>query len=169
MILGVVDVLRIASGILVFNALASYWCTGSSTWGYTGKYTSPRFYMHLATPYVNLSLSQLALYNGTDSPIFVAVNGSVYDVTMSSHIYGPTGPYKFFSGKDCARAFVTGCFNNPEELTYDLRGLDPQEVALQLLQWQKFFNDKYWYVGTVRHDPIAGDIPPQCDHVRFPG
>lgn len=37
-------------------------------------------------------------------------------------MYGPGGGYGFFSGRDAARAFVSGCFS--EDLTWDLRGLE---------------------------------------------
>lgn len=67
-------------------------------------------------------------YNGEDPtlPIYVAINGSVFDVSSNPVTYGPGGSYGFFSGRDAARAYVSGCF--AEDLTWDLRGLEEQFI-----------------------------------------
>ena len=73
-----------------------------------------------------LTPAELALYNGTDPtlPIYVAVNGTVYDVSAGrDSYYGPGGSYSFFAGRDGARAFVTGCFS-PEHVVPDLAGAE---------------------------------------------
>ena len=38
---------------------------------------------------------QLAKYDGSDKskPVYLAIDGDVYDVTASRRIYGPLGPY----------------------------------------------------------------------------
>lgn len=79
---------------------------------------------------VILTDAQLALYNGSDPslPIYVGINGSIYDVSASPSTYGPGGGYAFFSGKDATRAFVTGCFS--EDLTPDIRGVERMFVPL---------------------------------------
>jgi predicted heme/steroid binding protein len=170
---GVLDLVRVIGGLLFFNALVSYYFTSSTTWGYDGKYIDPRFWHFKLQNPVNFTLSELALYNGSDVslPIYVAVYGKVYDVTSAPQIYGPSGAYKFFSGKDGARAFSTGCFNKPDEFTYDLRGLDMDEAMADVTKWQAFFENhsKYWYVGTVVHEPIQGDPPGPCKHMKYPG
>lgn len=167
------DLLRIGAGILLLNSFASWWLTSTSTWGYTGKWIDPHFWkFKVIGPEVHLSLDQLALYNGSDPslPIYVAINGSVFDVSASPRIYGPTGPYRFFSGRDAARAFVTGCFQNQEEFTHDLRGLDPEEAEHDIQGWQKYYrhSHRYWYVGTVELPTLTGEPPKDCDHVKFP-
>jgi hypothetical protein len=55
-------------------------------------------------------------------------SGDVYDVSANRRVYGPSGGYGFFSGKDAARAFVTGCFK--DDLTHDIRGLDPTQLEV---------------------------------------
>ena len=52
----------------------------------------------------------------------------MYDVSANRRMYGPGGGYGFFSGKDAARAFVTGCFK--EDLTHDIRGLDLKQLKV---------------------------------------
>lgn len=77
---------------------------------------------------LNLTDTELARYDGKDPklPIYVAVNGSVFDVTANPATYGPGGGYHFFSGRDAARAFVSGCFR--EDLTWDMRGLEEMYI-----------------------------------------
>lgn len=168
-----IDIVRILGGILLLNSLASWWFTSTSTWGYDGKWINPRYLKHRVTlSSVNLTIAELAQYDGENSklPIYIAINGSVYDVTSSPHIYGPKGPYRFFSGKDAARAFVTGCFQKPDEFTYDLREIDAEEAESDLRSWQNYFENskRYWFVGTVQHEPLEGDPPLPCQHVKFP-
>lgn len=120
---------------------------------------------------LDLALDQLAIYNGLDPnlPIYIAINGSIYDVTASPHMYGPKGPYRFFSGRDAARAFVTGCFNKEDEFTYDLRGLDEDEAKHDIASWQEYFDKgKYWKVGRVQLVPLAGEPPAPCRHIKYP-
>ncbi|ODV80783.1 cytochrome b5 [Suhomyces tanzawaensis NRRL Y-17324] len=171
---GVLDIVRILGGILAFNALLSWWFTSTGTWGYRGRWIDPRYVKFKFSPgYLNLTIAELALYNGSDPklPIYVAINGSVYDVTKSPGIYGPGGSYHKVSGKDSARVFVTGCLMKEDEFTYDLRGLDQDEAAYDILQWQQYFHnsERYWYVGSVQHDPLTGDPPAPCDHIKYPG
>ncbi|EGV65777.1 cytochrome b5 [Yamadazyma tenuis ATCC 10573] len=171
---GLSDIARIIAGLLLVNCILSYAFTSSTTWGYEGRWIDPHYVnWKLTGNYVNLTLEQLSQYDGSNSrlPIYIGINGKVYDVTRSSSVYGPKGPYGFFSGKDGARAFSTGCFNKPDEFTYDLRGLDLEVALKDIANWQKFFenSDKYWYVGTVIHEPITGDPPAPCHHVKFPG
>ncbi|RLV93088.1 putative steroid-binding protein 3 [Spathaspora sp. JA1] len=171
---GIIDILRILGGILFFNAFFSWWFTSTPTWGYEGKWLNVHYLKHRITnDFVNLTIDELSLYNGTDPtlPIYIGINGRVYDVSSSRGIYGPKGSYNKLSGKDAARVYVTGCFMNPEEYTYDLRELDQREIDSDLTHWIQFFDNhaKYWYVGEVKHDPIIGDPPKPCQHVKFPG
>lgn len=172
--ISILDVLRILGGLLAFNAFFSWWFTSTSTWGYTGRLIDPSYIkFRLTNNYVNLTIDELARHDGTDPklPIYLAINGLVYDVSSSRKIYGPKGAYHKLSGKDAARVFVTGCLMIPEEYTYDLRGLNPDEVYSGILGWDNFFrkNNRYWYTGIVRHDLITGDPPAPCEHIKFPG
>ncbi|KAI9353327.1 cytochrome b5-like heme/steroid binding domain-containing protein [Zopfochytrium polystomum] len=106
------------------------------------------------------TLEELAQYDGSnpDLPIYIAINGRVFDVSAGPKYYGKGGGYSFFAGKDAARAYITGCFET--HLTHDLRGLSEAEID-SLKQWTSFYDnsDKYFYVGKVLHPPIPDDVP----------
>lgn len=67
---------------------------------------------------------ELSAFDGSDpeKPVYLAINGTIYDVSAGRHIYGPGGSYSFFAGADASRAFVTGCF--AEDITPDMRGAE---------------------------------------------
>lgn len=73
---------------------------------------------------VHLTDEELKAYDGTDptKPIYLALNGTIYDVSANRDTYGPDGSYHFFAGRDAARAFLTGCF--ADDQTPDLRGVE---------------------------------------------
>jgi predicted heme/steroid binding protein len=173
---GVLDVLRVISGLLLLNLTLSYWLTSSTTWGYEGRWKDTRYIKfrllnggHMR----NMTSQELSLYNGSDPhlPIYLGIYGKVYDVTNSRGVYGPGGAYSFFSGKDGARAFVTGCFLKKDEITHDIRGLDEKEALRDIHGWQLFFENhrRYWPVGTVHHGPLTGEPPQLCEGMKFPG
>ncbi|KAI8835038.1 cytochrome b5-like heme/steroid binding domain-containing protein, partial [Chytriomyces cf. hyalinus JEL632] len=110
---------------------------------------------------LTLTTEELRQYDGKDpnKPVYLAINGRVYDVTAGREkYYGPDGGYNFFSGVDAARAYITGCFQT--HLTHDLRGLTQAEID-SLSTWSDFYekHDIYSYVGQVVHEPIPEDAP----------
>ncbi|KAG8528958.1 uncharacterized protein KY384_006647 [Bacidia gigantensis] len=125
------DVVRALSGLILLSTLLSYLITGTSlTWGYKPSWARPaRIRAWLKGP-LNLTDAELSLYNGTDAslPILLALNGSIYDVSASPHIYGPGGMYHVLSGRDATRAFVTGCFD--VDLNGDLRGVEEMFIPI---------------------------------------
>ncbi|KAI4287105.1 MAG: hypothetical protein L6R35_003643, partial [Caloplaca aegaea] len=127
------DLVRILLGLLFLSTTLSYFVTSSSpTWGYRPAWSRPaRIRAWLRGP-ITLTPHQLSLYNGTHHPhlpIYLALNGSIYDVSASPHLYGPGGPYAFFAGRDATRAFVTGCFDS-DNLNGDLRGVEEMFLPL---------------------------------------
>jgi len=120
-----VDILRMVMGLVLLCAALSWFITGESIiWNWRQVPTLLGSAKRWMNGPVMLTDAELALYNGTDpsKPIYVGVNGSVYDVTASPQTYGPGGAYSFFAGRDASRAFLTGCFQ--EDLTPDLRGVE---------------------------------------------
>ncbi|WVQ94192.1 hypothetical protein IAU59_001270 [Kwoniella sp. CBS 9459] len=111
---------------------------------------------------------QLSRYDGRgeieDRPVYLAIDGVVYDVSANRRIYGKGGSYNMMAGRDASRAFTTGCFET--HLTHDTRGLSEQEIGA-LKHWKSFFanHEKYRKVGTVRNPILGPDdpIPPPCN------
>lgn len=73
---------------------------------------------------------ELSAYDGTDpnKPIYLAINGTIYDVSNGRRMYGPGGSYNVFAGIDASRGFVTGCF--ADDRTPDMRGVEEMYLPL---------------------------------------
>ncbi|KAF2207218.1 hypothetical protein CERZMDRAFT_5661, partial [Cercospora zeae-maydis SCOH1-5] len=101
-----------------------------------------------------LTEAELKAYTGADKskPIYLAINGTIFDVSSSPAFYGPGGHYNHFTGKDATRAWVTECWDTDDQFTWRLE--DIHRVLETLDHWYNFFwnNDKYKVVGTVIRD-----------------
>jgi predicted heme/steroid binding protein len=77
-----------------------------------------------------LTPEELLAYDGSDptKPIYLAINGTIYDVSSNPRTYGPGGSYQYFAGCDASRAYVTGCF--AEDRTPDMRGVEEMYLPL---------------------------------------
>lgn len=53
-------------------------------------------------PLTQFTASDLKKYDGSDSnlPIYLALNGDVYDVTEGKEFYQTSGPYHYLAGRD---------------------------------------------------------------------
>ncbi|KAL1886771.1 hypothetical protein Plec18167_000706 [Paecilomyces lecythidis] len=130
--ISLLDVIRVIVTLVVASCGLSYFVTSSESflWGYRPWFTRwPVVVSYLRGP-VLLNPEQLSLYNGTDPslPIYLAVNGTIFDVSANPVVYGPGGSYNFFAGRDATRAFVTGCFK--EDLTPDLDGVEEMYIPI---------------------------------------
>ncbi|GAB7343865.1 hypothetical protein MBLNU457_1830t2 [Dothideomycetes sp. NU457] len=158
----VTDILRILGGLLVLSAAASYFVTGNSvSWGYRPWWSKPRHLQRYLSGPVRLNDLELLQYNGADAskPVYIALNGTIYDVSAGRHVYGPGGSYSFFAGRDATRAFITGCFDT--DLTPDIRGaweaympVDAEEV------------ESYDENGRYRKTGGKKDLTPAQEKVR---
>lgn len=153
--LSLLDWIRMLSGLAFLISFISYVTTGTYFFfGYNGKYTKPSYIMHLVTPSITLTENELSEFSGKDpsKPIYISINGTIWDVTYGASNYGPKGAYHAFAGKEISRALATNCMNH---LSYDLRDLEPQELR-RLNGWQEFFDYKYWSVGNLEMDELKG-------------
>ncbi|XP_030648705.1 neuferricin [Chanos chanos] len=96
-----------------------------------------------------LTQTELALYNGEENSkgLYLAILGQVFDVEKGRKHYGPGGGYRFFSGRDASRAFVTGDFTEAG-LTDDLTDLSPSQIVA-LYDWLAFYQRDYTPAGRL--------------------
>lgn len=175
--IGLLDVLRVVSGVLLLNAILSYTITKSSTWGYDGKYVDLQYLRHLTfgSRLRTFTIESLAQSVVDSKRLFVSVNKRVYDVTASRGIYDPkliTARYSMFVGKDCTRMYVNGCFRDIDQCSWDTRniGYDQTWVDNSVNHWVKFYDNhsKYWLVGYLEVDESI-DPPKECmNGVQYP-
>jgi predicted heme/steroid binding protein len=161
---GLVGLMKFILILIVFTLLAGKFFTGSFLWEYESKWTRLKTYW--PTNQLLFSERKLATFDGSNQgqPIYLAIDGDVYDVSSNRETYGPGGSYHMMAGVDAARSFATGCFATHR--THDVRGLNEQERA-GLDHWKEFFADHKTYlkVGKVVHHPIdpSSPIPEHCD------
>ncbi|ATZ47776.1 hypothetical protein BCIN_03g00800 [Botrytis cinerea B05.10] len=121
-----VDLLRSIVFVLVASCGLSYVVTRNSYfWGIKRpNWTHGEVLKGYWNGPPQLTDADLPRYDGTnpDLPIYLALNGTIYDVSTGRRHYGPGGSYHFFAGVDATRAFVTNCFE--EDRTPDLRGVE---------------------------------------------
>ena len=100
----------------------------------------------------DLTPEQLSAYNGsTPGPIYLAIKGTIFDVTSSSSMYSvsETGGkgYSIFSGKDASRGLAKSSLEAADAVG-DTSGLKEDEVVT-LEKWYEFFKNKYPVIGKV--------------------
>ncbi|KAF9224348.1 cytochrome b5 [Gyrodon lividus] len=162
---GLLGLLKFIVYLLLIIALAGKFFTGSFSWEYDGKWARLKTYWPESSGRL-FSESYLLTFDGTDldKPLYLAIDGDVYDVSSNRGTYGPGGSYHTMAGVDAARSFGTGCFATHR--THDLRGLTDKELK-SVEHWKKFFAEHKTYskVGRVVHPPIdpQSPIPEHCD------
>ncbi|KAJ1915504.1 Dihydrodipicolinate synthase [Mycoemilia scoparia] len=94
------------------------------------------------------------------TPIYIAVSGTVYDVTSGAKFYGPGkylwysyGPYGIFSGRDASRGLAKGELDKSllTDINAPIDKLDDLSVSEidTLESWMTFFEGKYPVVGKL--------------------
>ncbi|MBE7181334.1 MAG: cytochrome b5 domain-containing protein, partial [Terriglobus roseus] len=133
------DIVRIIVTLVGLSCALSYYLTSGSSllWGYHAWFTNPSAVAQYFRGPVNLTPDELAKYDGSDEtkPVYLAINGTIFDVSAGRNTYGPGGSYSVFAGRDATRAFVTGCFL--EDRTPDLRGAEEIYLAIEDLEDEK--------------------------------
>ncbi|KAI9777888.1 MAG: hypothetical protein M1835_005113 [Candelina submexicana] len=129
--ISILDVLRVSGGIFLLSSALSWFVTNESIlWGYRPAWTRPAVVKSWIRGPILLTDAELTRYNGTDTslPIYLAINGSIFDVSAAPSFYGPGGSYHFFAGHDATRAYITGCF--AEDITPDIRGVEEMFIPV---------------------------------------
>jgi len=130
--ISLLDIARSIVLLLLVSTALSYLITRDSfVWNIQRpKFTRPEVIKAWINGPVHYTDADLAAYDGTDplKPILLAINGTIYDVSLGRRHYGPGGSYHFFAGADASRAFVTSCFQ--EDRNPDLRGVEDMFIPL---------------------------------------
>ncbi|KAF9354041.1 hypothetical protein BGX26_008194 [Mortierella sp. AD094] len=92
---------------------------------------------------------ELAQNDGTKegSSIYVAIKGTVFDVSAKKAMYGPEGGYHCFAGKDASKALGKSSLK-PEDCVADYSELNETERKT-LDDWYVFFEKRYAIVGKT--------------------
>jgi membrane-associated progesterone receptor component len=106
-------------------------------------------------PVRNFTLKQLRKFNGLgDSPLYLSVNGIVFNVSKAKDFYGAGGPYECFAGRECGVALAKMSFE--ETHLDDLEGCSTilnHGEKCELHSWIEKFRDFRCY-------PVMGRLVP---------
>ncbi|RQM31281.1 hypothetical protein B5M09_007561 [Aphanomyces astaci] len=111
------------------------------------KFTDYNSYPIVGRVLQQTDLTRTELSAFTTLPVYVALRGVIYDVTLGGlEHYGPNGGYKLFAGRDATRALALMSFDqehldNPTE-----DGLTETQIKT-LADWEAKFQSKYGVVG----------------------
>ncbi|XP_028293032.1 neudesin [Gouania willdenowi] len=107
---------------------------------------------------------ELQRYDGTEEhlPIYMAVKGVVFDVTLGKEYYGKDAPYNALAGKDCTRA-VAKMSLDPEDLTSDMTGLTKEDIDSLDSVFEGTYKAKYPIVGYTAARILNEDGSPNED------
>lgn len=79
--------------------------------------------------------------------LYVAIKGTVFDVTRNKAAYGPGEPYHVFVGRDASRALAKSSLEEEDALP-EYTDLPESELST-LDDWYKFFSLRYNIVGKL--------------------
>ncbi|KDE05573.1 hypothetical protein MVLG_04068 [Microbotryum lychnidis-dioicae p1A1 Lamole] len=96
-----------------------------------------------------ITVEELKQYDGThaDKGIYVAIKGTVFDVSAKKDMYGPGCGYHIFTGKDASCALGKSSLKI-EDADPDYSKLNEEEMKV-LDDWFKYFAKRYNIVGKV--------------------
>jgi len=104
------------------------------------------------------TLEELAQFDGSTPglPLYIAVQGRVYDVSEGAQFYGPGRSYNKLLGIDATYAFGTGCLRTECLTQSSALGLS-KEQRKEVHRWVELYehSDRYRLVGVLQDDPVA--------------
>ena len=133
-VISLLDIFRVVIALIAVTLVASYYVTSGESYIFglpRPWFTKPAELKQFFQGPIYLTPVELAKYDGSDPslPIYLAINGTIFDVSAGAHTYGPGGSYHAFAGHDASRGFVTGCFM--EDRTSDLRGAEDVYIPVE--------------------------------------
>ncbi|KAE8600538.1 hypothetical protein XENTR_v10013299 [Xenopus tropicalis] len=99
-----------------------------------------------------------SLFND-EQPIYMAVKGTVFDVSAGKEFYGKGASYNALAGKDSTRA-VAKMSLDPADLTYDTAGLTEEELKSLDDIFENVYKRKYPIVGYTARRILNEDGSP---------
>merc|ERR1712232_338740 len=90
----------------------------------------------------DMTVDQLSKFVGDedgDSPIYVAVDGLIYDVSRAYKLYGPNGAYHLFAGKDASYYLAVNSLKPIPKEEQNMNTLSTVERD-RMLEWKNLFN-----------------------------
>ncbi|SCV02598.1 LAMI_0H00980g1_1 [Lachancea mirantina] len=167
----VLDVLRMAAGLVLLIAVMLKFGTGSFFPRFSAKNTSSSTHEQVPGPYwatkslpLLFSASELAHFSGRapNVPILLGIKSHVFDVSSRASMYGPRGPYSKFAGCDCSRVFSHSMWDvrgMRESCSASLDALSGPELE-RVDEWLRFFERKYPLIGYMREPhETHGEMP----------
>ncbi|KAE8222296.1 hypothetical protein CF319_g4480 [Tilletia indica] len=93
--------------------------------------------------------SELSKFNGTDpsQPVYVAVKGTIFDVSERREMYEPGKGYSIFAGKDGSRGLGMSSLK-PDDAVADYSTLDDKQMKV-LDDWLAYYTKRYNIVGKL--------------------
>ena len=87
--------------------------------------------------------------------VYLALRGTVFDVSAGASFYGPGGAYHLFAGREAGRALAKSSLE-PEDVARggELGDLSADELET-LAQWEAKFRSKYPVVGRLVAPPAS--------------
>lgn len=98
-----------------------------------------------------ISTAELAKADGIHSnKLYVAIKGTVFDVTRNGASYGPGKGYHIFTGKDASRALAKSSLRPTDAIARWEDLTDKEKKVLD--DWYYFFSLRYNIVGKVSNE-----------------
>ncbi|XP_062502975.1 neudesin-like [Corticium candelabrum] len=93
---------------------------------------------------------ELSQYDGSDEtkPLYMAVKGTVFDVTEGKDFYGPGSEYHFMTGRDVSHGIAKWSFD-PKHHHDNLDGLTKEELEELDKIYREVYLAKYPVVGIT--------------------
>ncbi|XP_008778882.1 probable steroid-binding protein 3 [Phoenix dactylifera] len=98
---------------------------------------------------MEVTAQQLKGFDGSDpsKPIYIAIWGTIYDITSDKGFYGPGGSYAVFSSWEVSWALAK-MSKSEEDVCGNLDGHSDKEMGI-LQDWEKKFQAKYPVVSHL--------------------